>query len=289
MPELAVMPESSCDGLFDGPGLYWSHQRTRGNCLRVYVDGVMVINFLVDFLLLLGTKQLCGCPAEKKRLIAAALLGALYSGVCLLPDFRFLGHLLWRMVCLVLMGGIAFGWHRGTVQQCGMFLFLTLALGGLAVSLGRTDFWTLLLAGGVLWILTRFSMVPCTGKQEYVSLKIQNDGRQITLLALRDTGNTLHDPVTGQQVLVISASAAARLTGLTEQQLKDPLGTMTAHILPGLRLIPFRTVGQSGGMMLAMQFEDVMVDGKKRKAIVAFAPENFGGSGTYQALTGGVF
>ena len=289
LPELAVIAETSCDFLFEAAGLYWSHQRTRRNCLRVYVDGVMVINFLVDFLLLLGTKRMCGCPADKKRLVAAALLGSLYSGVCLLPDFRFLGHLHWRVVCLVLMGGVAFGWNRSTVQQCGMFLFLTLALGGLAVSLGRTDFWTLLLAGGVLWILSRLSIAPRTGNQEYVSLKIQNNGRQITLLALRDTGNTLHDPVTGQQVLVISASAAVRLTGLTEQQLKDPLGTMAAHTLPGLRLIPFRTVGQSGGMMLAMQFEEVMVDGRKRKAIVAFAPENFGGSGTYQALTGGVF
>ena len=272
-----------------GLGYTGAIKRTRGNCLRVYVDGVMLINFLVDFLLLLGTSRLSGFPSEKKRLVAAALLGAVYSGVCLLPDFRFLGNLVWRLVSLALMGGIAFGWNRSALRQCGVFLFLSLALGGLAVSLGRLDIWTLLLAGGILWLLSRLSFASGMGGQTYIPLEIRNGERSVKILALHDTGNTLRDPVTGQQVLVIAASAAVRLTGLTQPQLKDPLGTMAAHIRPGLRLIPFRTVGQSGGMMLAMEFEDVVVDGKKRKALVAFAPENFGGSAVYQALTGGIF
>ena len=84
-----------CDALatafLTGVGYTKSIQRTRGNCLRVYVDGVMAINFVVDFLLLLGTNHLSGIHSDKKRLILAALLGAAYSGVCLLPDFRFLG------------------------------------------------------------------------------------------------------------------------------------------------------------------------------------------------------
>ena len=290
LPELAVTVSTSCDGLFGWTGLYWSHQRTRGNCLRVYVDGVMLINFMVDFLLLLGTNRMSGCPSCKKRLALAALLGSLYSGICLLPDFRFLGNLIWRVVSLALMGGIAFGWHLCALRQCAVFLLLSLALGGLAVSFGRADFQTLLLAAAGLWILSRFAFdgPAFSGGREYVPLRIRNGDRSVSLLALHDTGNTLRDPITGQQVLVISASAAGRLTGLTEQQLKDPLGTLAAHILPGLRLIPFRTVGQSVGMMLAMEFENVTVDGRMRKAVVAFAPENFGGNGTYQALTGGV-
>ena len=245
--------------------------------MKVYVDGVMLINFLVDFMLLLGTNRLSGFSSE------------LYSGVCLLPDFRFLGNLLWRAVCLILMGGIAYGWNRSALQRSGIFLFLSLALGGLAVSIGRNDAWALLLAGGGIWLLGRVSFGYCSGYREYSPMEIRYGDQTVKLLALHDTGNTLYDPITGQQVLVIAASAAMRLTGLTEQQLKDPLKTLSTHTLPGLRLIPFRTVGQTGGMMLAMQFDEVVVDGKRRKALVAFAPENFGGSGAYQALTGGAF
>lgn len=256
--------------------------------MRVYVDGVMAINFLVDLLLLLGTNRLAGFPDDKKRLAAAALLGALYSGACLLPDFRFLGNTLWRLVSLALMGGVAFGWNRSAVRRCGIFLLLSMALGGLAVCLGRADIRVLGLASLGLWCLSRLSFEGPMGSREYVPLEIKRGETSVKLLALRDTGNTLRDPISGEQALVISPSAASRLTGLTEQQLRSPLETMAAGSLPGLRLIPFRTVGSSSGIMLAMTFDHVVLNGRKQRSLVAFAPENFDRAGTYQALTGGV-
>ena len=256
--------------------------------MKVYVDGVMLLNFLVDFLLLLGSNRLSGYPSDKKRLLGAAALGALYSGVCLLPDFRFLGSILWRLVSLGLMGSIAFGWSRSALRRCGIFLLLSLALGGLAASIGKEDLKALALAGIGLWCLCRASFPAAPGSREYVPLQITHGGKTVKLLALRDTGNTLRDPITGQPALVLSAGAAVRLTGLTAQQLRHPLETMAAMPIPGLRLLPYRTVGQGSGMMLAMAFENVVVDKRREKTLVAFAPENFGGDGQYQALTGGI-
>ena len=108
------------------------------------------------------------------------------------------------------------------------------------------------------------------------------------LLALRDTGNTLRDPITGKQVMVINLEAASKLTGLTRQQLQAPLETIAKRPIAGLRLIPFHTIGQGSGMMLAMAFEDVIVNGRKERSVVAFAPENFGEKGVWQALVGGM-
>ena len=255
--------------------------------MKVYVDGVMLINFLVDFLLLLGTDRLSGFPPEWKRLIPASLLGAVYSGICLFPEFRFLGNPMWRSVMLGLMGSIAFGWNRSALRRCGVFVLLSLALGGLAVSIGRADVRVLALAGAGLWCLCRASIGTTPGSREYVPLEICHDGRRVKLIALRDTGNTLRDPVTGQSVLVLSAGAASHLTGLTPEQLRCPLETMAVSPVPGLRLLPYRTVGQGSGMMLAMAFKDVTVGSRKGRALVAFAPENFGEEGQYQALTGG--
>lgn len=255
--------------------------------MRVYVDGVMAVNFLVDFLLLLATNRLAGFPDGKKRLAAAAALGGVYGGVCLLPEFRFLGNLLWRIVSLIIMGVIAFGWNKSALRRCGIFLMLSLALGGLAVCVGRADIWALALAAVGLWCLSRLSFGEPVGSHKYIPLEITYGDRSVKLLALQDTGNTLRDPVTGEQVLVISRSAAARLTGLTQKQIQNPLETLTEGAVPGLRLIPFRTVGQGSGMMLAMTFEQVMIDGKVHKALVAFAPENFESAAGYQALTGG--
>lgn len=254
--------------------------------MRVYVDGLMGLNFLVDFLLLLGTNRMTGYPADLRRLAAAAALGAVYAGACLLPGFRFLGSLLWRAVSLGLMGCLAFGCGPSALRRCGVFALLTMALGGFVLSLGRADPGALLLSSLVLWGLCRFSVTTPPGSRMYLPLEIRHGNRTLNLLALRDTGNSLRDPVTGEQVLVICAGAARRLTGLTEEQLRDPLGTLAAAPVPGLRLIPYRTVGQ-GGMMLAMAFSETALEGKRGRRIVAFSPEDFGRKEGYQALTGG--
>ena len=257
------------------------------NGLKVYVDAVMAINFAVDFLLLLGTERLSGIHGSRKRLLAAALLGALYSGVCLLPDFRFLGNAVWRTVSLVLMGSIAFGWSRSAAQRCGLFGVLSLALGGMATAVGRSDLPALALAGVGLWCLCCMSGMSCPVSREYIPLEIQYGQQLVKLLALRDTGNTLRDPITGKQVLVINSDAAAKLTGLSSQQLQTPLETVAKRPIEGLRLIPFHTVGQGSGMMLAMAFDSVIINGRKERCVVAFAPENFGEKGVWQALVGG--
>lgn len=255
--------------------------------MRIYVDAVMGINFLVDLLLLAGTSRLAGYPCRMGRLSAAAALGAVYSGACLVPGFRFLGNTLWRVVTLGLMGGIAFGWERSAVRRCGVFLLLSLALGGFAVCLGRTDIPVLIFSAGGLWLLCRFAFASPPGSREYVPLEIRHGENVVKLLALRDTGNTLRDPITGEQALVISAEAASRLTGLTREQIASPLATMASGAVPGLRLLPYRAVGQGSGMLLAMRFENVTIGNRKQGALVAFAAEGFSRTQPYQALTGG--
>jgi len=253
--------------------------------MEVYVDLVILFNFLVDFLLLLGTNRLSGFPPAIGRACAAAALGGIYGGVTLLPDFRFLGSLPWRCVVLAGMGVIAFGLRRDAVKRTGVFLLLTMALGGLALSFGRNAWPSVLLAALALWLLCRASFGETVGGQEYIPLELCRDGKTVKLTALRDSGNTLRDPITGEQVLVVSADAAFRLTGLTAEELRHPLETLGK--LPGLRLIPYRAVGTGGGFLLGLRFEDALIGGKRQSVIAAFAPEGLGREGSFQALVGG--
>lgn len=256
--------------------------------MQVYVNGVMGIHFCVSFLLLLGTDSLSGGPSPRIRLVAAALLGAVYSGVCMLPSFRFLGNILWRTVSLGLMGSIAFGWNRQVLRKYGIFLLLSLALGGIANRIPDAAAWELVASAAGLWLLCRLLRFEEGGRDAgLLPLKICNGTRSVSLMALRDTGNALRDPVTGEQILVVSRAAAVQLTGLSEEQIRHPLDTVLHHPISGLRLVPFRTIGQGNGMMLAMRFEDILMDGRRGRSVVAFAPENFGSDAGYQALAGG--
>lgn len=255
--------------------------------MAVYIDLVMILNFLVDFLLILGTNRLSGFPPGVKRGALAAVLGAVYSGACMLPGFHFLMNTLWRLVSLALMGVIAFGWNKSALKRCGLFVLLSMALGGVALGLGGGSFWMLLFAAGAVWLLCRVGFGGSVGQREYVPIRIRHQGETVSVIALQDSGNTLRDPVTGESVLVVGAEIANRLTGLTRAQLQSPLETLAAKAVRGLRLIPYRSVGQPGGMLLAMRFSDVSIGSRSGSAIVAFAPEAVGKGECYQALTGG--
>lgn len=256
--------------------------------MEIYLDLVMVLNFLVDFFLLLGTNRLSGFPAQPWRCAGAALVGAVYSGACILPGFRFLGNLLWRCVSLGAMSVVAFGWNAGAWKRSGIFLLLTMAMGGAMIQLGRGDMFSVALGAFFCLLLSAVSFGGQVGGRNYVPLQITSGDHCASIIALKDTGNTLRDPLTGEPVLVVSPAVAGRLTGLTQQQLKNPLDTLSSQTVPGLRLIPYHSVGNAAGFLLAKRFEDVVIGGKRKSTLVAFAAEGLGNGEIYQALTGGV-
>lgn len=280
LPRLCVATD------FFAPGEYtYPITPMRGLGLTIYLDLVMGLNFLVDLLLLLGTNHLSGGVGSWKRLTLAAALGGIYGGLCLVPGFRFLGNLLWRVVFLGLMGVIAFGWNALAPKQCAVFLLLSMALGGLTQCLSEGKFLAVPASAAGLWAVCRIAFPG--GEKQLLPLQIRWGGRSVSLLALKDTGNTLRDPVTGKSVQVISAEAARQLTGLQLFQLTNPVETVAEGTIPGLRLIPYRAVGVSGGLLLGMVFEDVVLGSQRGRSVVAFDPGGLGNGMQYQALTGG--
>ncbi len=250
----------------------------------VYLDILLILNFFVDFFLLLGTNRLAGYGAKTGRAALASAVGAVYSAVCLIPGFSFLGSFLWRTACLLIMGGIAFGFMKSAVRRCVLFYLLSMALGGVALGIEGGNALTLIAAAGGVGALCFFGFRGKAGKT-FLPVELTYGEKKLTLTALRDTGNTLRDPLSGQSVLIISPEAAGKLTGLKKQQLSDPASNITA--LPGLCLVPYRAVGKQGGVLLALRLKNVKIGTYEGKCTVAFAPEGLGGNGEYDALTGG--
>lgn len=245
----------------------------------IYLDAFMGLNFLVDLCLLLGVNRLSGHPPGVKRAAAAAALGGGYAGACMVPGFSFLANGLWRGVSLGLMGWTAFGFSRSGWTRSILFILLSMALGGLAVSL-NTQGMGLPLCAGALAVLCRIGL---RGRgQEKVPVTVTYGGRTIRLTALCDTGNALRDPITGESVTVLSPEMGERL-GIPAEVLRDPAEAM----VPGIRLIPARTVG-GGGLLAAVRCEAVTIGGRAGGTVVAFAREKFG-NGEYQALIGGSY
>ena len=253
----------------------------------VYLDVVMVINFLVDLLLLMGTNRLSGFPLSLGRTAMAALIGGVYGGVCLIRELRFLANPGWRLVFLGLMSAVAFGLNRTAVRRGILFMLLSMALGGIALTMGKGGVPELIAAAAGIAILCAAGVHGKVWGQKYEKVVLRLGDRRVTLTALQDTGNTLRDPISGDSVMVVDREAAWQLADLTPQQLSAPIETVAMLHRPGLRLIPYRSVGRSGGMLLAMRMDEVLLGGRKVSTLVAFTPDKIGGA-AYQALTGGV-
>ena len=254
--------------------------------MTVYLDLVVLLNFLVDGLLLMGANRLTGYPPGWRRCALAAAVGSVYAGLCMLPGYRLLGNTLWRMVCLAAMAGIAFGWNISALRRGTIFVLLSMALGGMATGIGRGDFASLILAAAGVLLLCALGVRSPLGIDKYQPVELCYNGQKLKLTALVDTGNTLSDPITGASVLVVGVDVGRKL-GISREIIRDPISALAKGELPGARLIPYRAVGKPGGMLLMLRFDRVLLGKKEISPMVAFAPEEIGSTDGYQALAGG--
>lgn len=280
--------------------------------MTVYIDVLFGLNTAINYLLLRGSTAMGGYSAGRLRLLGAACLGGLYAAATVLPGLDWLASPLFQLLSAALMMLAAFGFHKSIAKQTLFFLALSFAFGGAVLLVvqtvepgvmllgGRTYYAVstpaLLLLAGVLYALAAVILSGCgthTGG-DIIELTLQLEGRECPLRALRDTGNTLRDPVSGQAVLVADRKTLSRLLpeeNLTPKQLQNPAGLMTmlSEKYPRcrFRLIPYRAVGVDSGLLLALRCGIRQKKGRSKDGLVAFSPTAVSPDGRFDALTGG--
>lgn len=273
----------------------------------VYLDGVLLLNSLVDYLLLVVCGNVTATPVQRIRVLGAGLCGGIYAILTLLPGFSFLGQLHWAAVMAWVLTVLAFGTRPGMIRRSVVLLLLTASFSGIVTLL--TEVFSApnsLLGHGVYYPLS-FSALVLTAGGSYGLMKMGLDrmthhggdvvevevtllGKKTAFTALRDTGNTLHDPVSGIPVMVADKTVLTRL--LEEKHLpEDPvellqyLGQKVPELHP--RLIPYKTVGVENGLLLAITPDKVMVSGREERQLLAFSAASVSDGGGYEALIGG--
>ena len=256
--------------------------------LIVYVDLVIVLNATVDFLLLLSVNRLTGYTSAIIRCIIGAVIGGIYGGLCLCPGLFFLQKWYWCIAVLCVVTSISFGVKVSAIRRGALFVLLSMTLGGITAGLNSASVIPLILAAAAIYLLCTLGVADPVRGIKYVNVELCWKGRIYPLTALVDTGNTLMDPISGSQVLVVNPQVAFELFQLTRKQLHDPIETMQTVGIYGLRLIPYRTVGNPSGMLLGVSVDSIAVNGQAIGKIIAFSPEDFGNDCCYQALAGGI-
>lgn len=242
--------------------------------------------FFVNFLLLMGTSRWMDAPIGIFRALVASCIGAVPAAICFIQGFQFLGNGIWRILISFVTALIAFWRQEKPHKLISVFILLHIFLQAIAMGMGKGGPWALLVCCASI-LLVRW-MDKEQGGSPFASVKITHGGKSVDLTALIDTGNTLTDPISGDAVLVTDACVAGELLGLRPEALGNPLQTLSTAGIAGLRLIPYHTVGNPSGLLLGIRADEVLLNGKRCRRIIAFAPHSIGTGKAYKALVGGM-
>ncbi len=270
----------------------------------VYGDVVLVLNLLINYTLLRGSARLGACAPRQWRLWAGSAIGAVYALLSFLPPWGFLHSLPVKLLTAGLMLCCAFGWKPSTLRLAGIFSFLSLVLCGAVYSIHTlrgspidrggyllypVSFSALLLTAFAVCLACRMLLPPLQHDEKSLfPLSVSLKGKTVRLTALRDTGNTLTDPLSGAPVLTVYWKALRPLLPRTldETALQSPSEALTSLRSLSPRLIPYRAVGTKRGLLLAIPCT-VSLEHKTQTQLVALSPTPVSDGGAYEALIGG--
>ncbi len=240
----------------------------------IYIDILVGVNLFINYLLLLCVSKFLALPAKRKRLLAAAFLGAAYSLTILLPEINPVLSLLFKLIMSLSIVAAAFGFRglRELIRQTVAFYLISFAFAGFMLVL-----WYFFAPQGLMIrnSVVYFNISPLaliiltvlcygfirlfqriTGRQMPKNLNcrivVDCGGKTCDCTARVDTGNSLREPFSGNPVTVIYEPVVA---GMIPP--KDGLN---------FRLIPFDAI--SGGGLLESFRPDRMTICVGRKKIV---------------------
>jgi stage II sporulation protein GA (sporulation sigma-E factor processing peptidase) len=259
----------------------------------VYIDSLALLNFIINYLLLLASARINGVAFRRLRIAGAALLGAAYAVLVWLPGFGFLAGFFWKALSCALMAVIAFGGNKVSrlARLAVTFICVSFLLGGAVLAIGLLagrpdgsgipyvplDIKTLFLTAGLSYaVLTLvFKHLGRHNVRETVEVYACWENRQVSVKVLLDSGHTLVDPMSGAEVLIFNYDAALPLLPPSAAAVINPI---LLHNTPELlelmgslgvgsrfRLIPYRAVGTDCGFLLAFRPDLITVASKPRK------------------------
>ncbi|MGE4485276.1 MAG: sigma-E processing peptidase SpoIIGA [Oscillospiraceae bacterium] len=281
----------------------------------VYVDTLFFLNFVVNYLVLMCTAKICSLKIRRLRMALGAFVGGAYAVAVLFEALRFLSAAPVKIAVGILIALVVFGGEQKLFRITAVFFAVSAAFGGavFAVSLiegqGSGDgvlqpitFRVLALSACITYaalsLFFRRAARSKAGDGGVSKVEVKLGNKKTIFTALRDTGNSLNDPMTGRQIIVADFSALRDLfpkeacTALTPEKLRDPVKAFetVSAILPDLkfRLVPYRAVGTGGGVLLAVKTDETVIEGKNvGSCLIAISPDPVSDGGAYAALCGG--
>ena len=182
-----------------------------GDTMIIYIDLLILVNFLFDLLLLLTINITLKRYSKIYRLLLASLFGEITLISLFIPISSGLFTIL-KLIMGIIMVIISFGYKniKYTIYN-GLYLYMTsVILGGFVYYLNiefknMNYIIILLIAPIILYIFIKSIKALKEIKNYYYKVKIVlNDNQELSMAGFLDTGNKLIDPITNKPIILLN-------------------------------------------------------------------------------------
>ena len=270
----------------------------------IYLDSLFILNFIVDYLVVLGTGKICALPLRRGHMVFAAAIGGTYAVLAVVfPELFALP--VSKLVVGAIIPLAAFGHGRHYPRAAICFFAVSAAFAGAVYAISGLGGAPL---GSGVYIPVNLRMLAVSFALCYAAIslafryvgrrqrgafhrvKISLCGRSVEITALEDTGNELVDPVSGEEIVIVWAGVLQNLlpNDCTQKLSGDPVKAYEelAQVQPlsgKMRLIPYSCINGSA-VMVCLRPDLLEVDGKKSRALVGISRTRLSGDGKYDAI-----
>lgn len=227
----------------------------------IYIDELIMLNFIIDFLILKTTSSILKLNTKTSRLIISSIVGEI-SLLYLFVSFNNIELTLFKLLIGIIMNVISFGYInlKDFIKNLLYFYMFSFFLGGTLYylkieSLVKYKYYILLIPiiMNILKKLT-YNLKNIIKLRHKVTIYLKN-GNVLYLNGYMDTGNTLVDPYTNKNVIIIN---------------KD--------IKEKFFLVPFKTI-ENSSLLKCFKPKKVYIDGigERNDIVVGVTNKKFNG------------
>ena len=176
----------------------------------IYIDELIILNFIIDFLILKTTSKILKINTTTLRIVISSIFGE----ISLLYLFIKLNNIelsIFKLLIGIIMNIIAFKYNdlKEFIRNLMYFYMFSFFLGGTLYylkieSLVKYQYYLLLIPFimNILKVLT-YNLKNIISLRHKVTIYLKN-GKVLYLNGYMDTGNTLKDPYTNKNVIIIN-------------------------------------------------------------------------------------
>ena len=176
--------------------------------MKIYIEVIILLNFLLDYMILYGTKRLLKRNISNKRILLGSLFGSLTIFLLKIKSNKLI-KIGMKIGIGILMNQITFG-RKNTLKNSFYFFQLCIILGGSIYLISRNkSFYQNMIS---LLLLSPIIIIGYIKEIQKEKLNIQNKYQvEITwnhkiyqLEGFIDTGNYLKDPITKKNIIIVN-------------------------------------------------------------------------------------